>query len=156
MTFFGKTKKIAYAHRLDGQPVVPVQAMTSILYVAVSLLSIWLFLEEDYILSFSLAVVVSHGWRILSEFLRADYRGMKKFSAYQIMSLLALPYAAALILIFQSSSNNETVIAAGLASVWTPEIILFLQILWFIIFIFTGRSKVTAAEIFLFVVKNRI
>jgi len=52
MTFFGKTKKIAYAHGLDGQPVVPVQAMTSVLYTALSLLSIWLSLKR--IISFPL------------------------------------------------------------------------------------------------------
>jgi hypothetical protein len=156
MTFFGKTKKIAYAHGLDGQPVVPVQAMTSILYVAVSLCCIWLFLEEYYVVCFAIAAGVSHGWRILSEFLRADYRGKKRFSAYQIMSLSALPYAAALIFLFPPSPVGRTSIAAGLASFWSPEIILFLQVLWFIIFLFAGRSHVTAAEISLYVVKNRI
>jgi len=156
MTFFGKTKKIAYAHGLDGQPVVPVQAMTSVLYTALSLLSIWLFLEEDYLLSFVAAVGFSHGWRILSEFLRADYRGEKKFSAYQMMSLFAFPYAMALLLLFPPSPAGGTHIARGLASIWSPEIILFLQALWLIIFLFTGRSKVTAAEISLYVVKERI
>jgi hypothetical protein len=156
MTFFGKTKKIAYAHGLDGQPVVPVQAMTSFIYVVVSLWCIWLFLEEHYVLSFSVSVGTSHGWRILSELLRADYRGNKRISAYQIMSLLALPYATAIIFLFPPSQVGQTSIAAGLASFWSPEIILFLQVLWFIIFLFTGRSQVTAAEISLYVVKDRI
>jgi len=156
MTFFGKMKKIAYAHGLDGQPVVPAQALTAVLYAALSLWSLWLFLEGSYILSFSVALGGAHGWRILSEFLRADYRGRKRFSAYQMMSLSAFPYGLVLLFLFPPSAKVEPGIASGLASLWSPEIILFLQILWLILFLYTGRSKVTAADITLYVVKERI
>jgi prolipoprotein diacylglyceryltransferase len=46
MTFSGKTKKIAYAHSLDGHAVVPIQAMTAIVYSATSLYGSWLFLNR--------------------------------------------------------------------------------------------------------------
>jgi len=72
------------------------------------------------------------------------------------MSLFAFPYAMALVLLFPPSPTGGTHIAKGLASIWSPEIILFLQALWLIIFLFTGRSKVTAAEISLYVVRERI
>jgi len=156
MTFFGTTKKIAYAHGFDGQPVVPVQAMTAVLYAAACLLGIWFFLEGSFVLSFAVAVGSSHGWRILSEFLRADYRGDKKFSTYQWMSLLAFPYAAALLLLFPPSSGGGMHLVEGLASLWSPEMILFIQALWGTIFVYTGKSKVTAAEISLYVVKDKI
>jgi len=156
MTFSGKTKKIAYAHGLDGHPVVPIQAMTALLYSAASLLGIWFFLKESYATAFLVVIGTSQGWRILSEFLRADYRGERKISSYQMMSLFALPYAVGLLLLFPSLPGGATRIEAGLKSIWSPGMILFLQGLWGIIFLYTGKSKVTAAKIFIYVVKDRI
>jgi len=157
MTFSGKTKKIAYAHGLDGQPVVPVQAMTAVIYTLAGLAGIRLFLAELYLPAFAVTVGTAQGWRFLSEFLRADYRGGGRISAYQLMSLLALSYAAGLLFLFPSvPPSGGILITAGLASLWTPEMILFLQGLWVIIFLYTGRSNVTTAEISIDVVKERI
>ncbi len=156
VVFSGKTKKISYAHGLDGHPVVPIQAMTAVLYSAASLLGIWLFLNQVYAAAFMVGIGVSQGWRILSEFLRADYRGKVTFSAYQMMSLAALPYAICLLYFFPQAPTGAPGIETGLKSIWSPEMILFLQGLWFIIFFYTGKSRVTAAKILLYVVKDRI
>lgn len=156
MTFSGKTKKISYAHSLDGQPVVPVQAMTVVLYSVVNLLGIWLFLNESYAAAFFVVIGTSQGWRFLSEFLRADYRGEGKISIYQMMSLVALLYAVGLLFFVPQSPAGTSRIEAGLKSIWSPETILFLQGLWAVIFLYTGKSKVTAAKIFVYVVKDRI
>jgi hypothetical protein len=157
MTFHGTTKKISYAHGLDGQPVVPVQAMTAVIYTLAGLTGVWFFLSELYAPAFALTVGTAQGWRFLSEFLRADYRGGGSLSLYQYMSLLALPYAGGLLFFFPSiPPPGGTQIMAGLATLWTPGMILFLQVLWFLIFQYTGRSRVTAAEISLSVIRDRV
>ena len=78
--FSGKTKKIAYAHGLDGQKVIPVQALTSLIFCASGLAGVYLFLEGHYQTAFLQAVVVTQFWRFVSELLRADYRGEGKIS----------------------------------------------------------------------------
>jgi len=70
--------KIAYTSGMEGTQVVPVQALTSILYVMVSLLSTLLFLKSSYALAFVLTIIVTQGWRTTSETLRADHRGWGK------------------------------------------------------------------------------
>jgi hypothetical protein len=157
MTFYGTTKKISYAHGLEGQPVVPVQALTAVIYTLAGLTGMWFFLAELYLPAFAVTVGTAQGWRFLSEFLRADYRGRGRISPYQFMSLLALPYAGGLLFFFPSvPPPGGTQLMAGLATLWTPGIILFLQVLWFLIFLYTGRSRVTAAEISLHVIKDRV
>ncbi|MCK9197492.1 MAG: prolipoprotein diacylglyceryl transferase, partial [Syntrophales bacterium] len=157
MTFYGATKKIAYAHGLDGQPVVPVQAMTAVIYTLAGLAGMWFFLTGLYLPAFAVTVGTAQGWRFLSEFLRADYRGGGRISPYQFMSLLALPYAGGLLFFFPSlPPPGGTQLMAGLESMWTPGMILFLQILWLLIFLYTGRSRVTGAEISLSVIRDRV
>jgi len=157
MTFYGATKKISYAHGLDGQPVVPVQAMTAVIYTLAGLAGMWLFLAELYLPAFAVTVGTAQGWRFLSEFLRADYRGGGRISPYQFMSLLALPYAGGLLFLFPSlPPPGGTQIMVGLESMWTPGMILFLQVLWFLIFLYSGRSRVTGAEISLRVIRDRV
>jgi len=157
MTFYGATKKISYAHGLDGQPVVPVQAMTAVIYTVAGLAGMWFFLTELYLPAFAVTVGTAQGWRFLSEFLRADYRGVGRISAYQLMSLLALPYAGGLLFSFPSvPPPGGTQLLAGLSSLWTPGMILFLQALWTLIFLYTGKSRVTGAEISLSVIRDKV
>ena len=73
------------------------------------------------------------------------------------MSLLALPYAGVLLFIFPSlPPPGGTHLMTGLASIWTPGMILFLQVLWLLIFLYAGRSRVTGAEISLSVIRDRV
>jgi hypothetical protein len=75
-------KKISYASGLEGKQVIPIQALTCLLYVGVGLIATLLFLKGNYDVAFVSSMAVTQGWRILSEVLRADYRGNGKITAY--------------------------------------------------------------------------
>jgi prolipoprotein diacylglyceryltransferase len=145
--FQGKTKKISYAHHLDGQPVIPVQGMTASISCGCALIGMYLFLEGYYTAALILTILITQIWRFFSEFLRNDYRGEGAISAYQIMSLLGAGYVLALPLIFTGSAPPDPDIVEGLASLWSPGIILGLQALWIGSFIYTGKSSVTDSVI---------
>lgn len=95
--FQGSTKKVAYAGDLEGVEVIPVQAITAVLYTACGLLATALFLGAHHAAAFLLATTVTQGWRSFSETMRADYRGAGKISAYQVMGLVGLLYAFAMV-----------------------------------------------------------
>ncbi|MDJ0722999.1 MAG: prolipoprotein diacylglyceryl transferase [Desulfobacterales bacterium] len=147
--FEGKTRKISYADELDGVAVVPIQAMTAILYCVTALVSLYLYLKSHLTAAFLLALGVSQLWRFASEFLRADHRGRGKISAYQWMSLVAVGYG----LVVASSgaagaAPGVTVrITEGLSVFWDPLMLLCIQALWLAAFLYTGRSEVTGATI---------
>ena len=90
--FWGQTKKIAYADALEGQAVVPVQALTAVIYTGTGLLSFYFFLKGKAPAALLITLVMTQGWRFASEFLRADYRGQGRISAYQIMAILSIVY----------------------------------------------------------------
>jgi hypothetical protein len=154
-TFLGKTKKIAYASGLDGEKVIPVQAMTSVLYVGVGLVSTFLYLSSRYAAAFVLSTVVTQGWRSLSETLRADYRGEGRISAYQVMAVAGVVYSLAIPILFPAESAEPPDLAAGLKILWNPATLLFLQALWLAMFLYTGRSMVTGSTLSLYVHKDR-
>ena len=148
--FEGDTKKIAYESGLQGTKVVPIQALTSTLYTAVGLVSMFLFLESSYGTAYALAMLFSQGWRIYSETLRADHRGGGKISVYQKMTVVGMAYAAALSLVFPAAAVRAN-LAAGLAALWDPLVIITLQILWAVIFAATGWSMVTGSRLSFYV-----
>ncbi len=47
-------------------------------------------------------------------------------------------------------------ILVGLNVLWSPSVIVSLQILWLLLFLYMGRSKVTASQIVFSVLKDRI
>lgn len=71
------------------------------------------------------------------------------------MSLLAIPYAL-LILIWFPSCGPDADILAGLRACWNPAVMLFLQALWIIMFLRTGRSDVTGSSLSFHVHRDRI
>ncbi len=144
-TFHGSTKKISYASGLAGVGVVPIQAITSLLSVNIGLVAMYLFLEGAFRASFLLAALFALGWRILSEYFRADYRGEGKFSAYQRMALAGMGYCLLLSLSVGTGADSQTNLGVGLASLWNPAALLFFQTLWLLLFIYTGVSSVTGA-----------
>ncbi|MFH0996486.1 MAG: prolipoprotein diacylglyceryl transferase family protein [Pseudomonadota bacterium] len=154
--FSGKTKKIAYAHGLDGQKVIPVQAITSLIFCASGLAGVYLFLEGHYQTAFLQAVVVTQFWRFVSELLRADYRGEGKISAYQILSAISAGLAVIICRVFPADILLTVDLWTGIAAMWDPFVIIFLQIIFATIFIYTGRSQVTASLTMFYVVRNRI
>jgi prolipoprotein diacylglyceryltransferase len=158
LVFSGITKKVSYESGLSGKKLVPVQAITSILFVSTGIASMVMFFNGHFMASFVVPIVITQVWRTCSEFLRADYRGGKKISAYQIMALIAVFYAAAMGLLFPVPDNLGSLIsiAKGLSSIWNPLVALFLLVLWTATFLFTGRSMVTYATMSFHVAKEKI
>jgi hypothetical protein len=154
--FSGHTKKISYHDHLDGSPVVPVQGITAVLYTVTACISVYLFFNGNFIISFFVSLTVTQGWRFLSEFLRSDYRGCTKISAYQLMSLFLIFYYAVYIMIFNPSASVEPVLYNGLVFIWDPALFILLGAMWTGSLLYTGISSVTAAEISLYVVSERI
>ncbi|HSO20081.1 MAG TPA: prolipoprotein diacylglyceryl transferase family protein, partial [Desulfosarcina sp.] len=74
-SFTGCTKKIAYAHHLEGRRIFAIQAVTAVLYSASALLGSLLYLRGRFAWAFFVCLLVTQAWRFLSEFLRSDYRG---------------------------------------------------------------------------------
>ncbi|MGD8540703.1 MAG: prolipoprotein diacylglyceryl transferase [Desulfobacteraceae bacterium] len=153
--FQGATKKIAFADGLDGQAVVPVQALTAIVYCGAAAVGLALFFGQWYRAAFLEVVVVTQLWRFFSEFLRADYRGAGRISKYQTMSLVAAGAAVPFALLCPPSVAAVDILA-GLRSLWRPGILVFLQGLWLFAFFYTGRSQVTGARIHFHVLQDRI
>jgi hypothetical protein len=156
--FSGETKKIAYAHHLDGEEVIPIQAVTAVLLTVTGVAGCYGFLKGFPVAAFCGTLVVTQAWRVLSEFFRADFRGYGRISAYQIMSLLSIGYAFLILALFPAAGTDAPApdLAAGLLGLWDPAVILFFEILWLAAFIHTGRSRVTGATIRLHVVKENI
>jgi hypothetical protein len=155
--FSGKTKKIAYEGGLDGTQVIPIQAVTAILHVGISLVGIFLYLKGHYSAALILIIVITQAWRAISELLRADFRGGGKISAYQIMSVAAIVYVFLLV----GWSAPEPLITAanlgmGIATLWDPAVIIFLQALGWGGLLFSGRSMVTACTMSFHVVEERV
>ena len=154
--FEGKTKKAAFASQLDGVRLVPVQAMTATLYAAVALVSIALFYEGLYRWSIPLSLATAHLWRTYSETFRADFRGFQKITAFQIMATTGGAIALAAPWLVPGAAAATPDVGAGLAVVWTPAALLFLEGLWLAAFFYMGRSMQTGAELRYHVHADRI
>lgn len=154
--FYGKTKKIAYSHGLDGQKVIPVQAFTCLLFCAAGLIGMVLFLEGWYRTAFLVTVIITQSWRFLSELLRADYRGEGNISVYQILSGAAIGLSMLFCWIFPAETLLPNDLWAGMTALWDPIVIILLQTIFILIFVYMGRSQVTAAITLHYVVKSQI
>ncbi len=154
--FFGSTKKIAYAGGLEATEVIPIQAITAIFYAVCGLIATGLYLSSHFTGAFLLATIATQGWRSFSETLRADYRGEGKISAYQIMGVIGVVYAIAAAFYLAQEPSGLPDLSAGLKSLWSPALILFLQGIWMVIFFYTGRSTVTGATLSFHVHSDRI
>ena len=153
--FSGQTKKIAYAHQLEGREVIPVQALSAIVLTVAGLTGCYGFLKGFYAAAFLGTLVTSQGWRALSECLRADHRGGGKITAYQVMALLSIGYALILLALFPGAGGTPD-LKAALAALWDPAVLIFFQFLWVAVFLHTGRSRVTGATVRLHVLRDRI
>lgn len=153
--FHGATRKIAYAGNLEGEPVLPIQALTALLYTGSALAGTYLFLLGKTAVAFVLMILITQGWRVLSETQRADYRGENRLSAYQVMGVLAVPYALLCVPVFPDLPRSMRLLS-GLESFWQPGTLIFLQSLWLMLFVYTGRSTVTGAHLSFHVYRDRI
>ena len=146
LVFTGKTKKIAYASGLDGVKVLPVQVVTYLLYTLTGIVSTFLYLRAAYGAAFLTALGITQIWRVCSEFLRDDYRGAGRFSAYQVMGVLGFVYGIWAVSRFGTSASVPD-LSRGLGGIWSPAPLLGMQLVWVVIFLYTGLSRVTAATI---------
>ncbi len=141
--YFGHTKKVAYEGGLEGAEVVPIQAVTALIYASTGLIGTALFLRGYFSLAFACTIIATLGWRVLSELLRADYRGEGRISAYQVLAMVGILYSLTVAMLLPSESVPCPDLWNGLLSLWNPVIILSLQTLWLCVFLFTGKSTVT-------------
>lgn len=154
--FHGKTKKISYASQLEGCRVVPVQAMTAVIYAVTGSLGLYLFLKGHAVPAIILTLIITQYWRFLSEFLRADYRGSGRLSIYQIMTIVAMAYLSVILMIIPASFDKTPNLMSGLQSLWHPSPILLLACLGIVSFVYSGKSDVTNSTINIQVVENKI
>lgn len=156
--FTEPTRKAVYADAYKGIPLFPVQGLTAILYSGTGLVAFWLCLEQFFISAFLLGLIVTQVWRVLSEFMRDDYRGNNTtLSAYQWMSLSILPYAVLLVLILPATSDAlpSTNLMHGLSIFRAPITLLFFAALWTTTLLFTGLSAVTTSTVHFTLAKDK-
>ncbi|TAL16557.1 prolipoprotein diacylglyceryl transferase [bacterium] len=157
VTFHGSLKKAAYEGGLEGRPVIPVQGVTAFLYVSCALVGLLLFSFGFYAVSFIFCLLVTQGWRVLSERLREDYRGEGALSAYQKLSLIMIVFSIAGTFFGNASTvGAEPELFAGVRVLWSPLMILFIQTLWMIVFIYMGRSSITGSSIRFYLHDDRV
>lgn len=154
--FHGSTKKVAYEAGWEGVPLVPIQAISAVVLSALGLAGCGLFLAGHFRAAFVLTLVGSQLWRAVSEVLRADHRGGGRFSAYQVMALLAVIWALALALFLPREAVPAPHLPSGLAALWQPAAVLALQGLWGLVFLYTGVSQVTASRVHLHVQHHEV
>jgi hypothetical protein len=154
--FTGKTKKVAYADRLDGQKLFPIQAVTATLYTACGLAGMLLFLEQAYAWAFVGTLVLTQAWRFFSEFLRSDFRGKRRITAYQIMALGSIPYAVLIAVFLPVVQAPPANLVLGLSLLGNPILIGVFIAIWTGLFLYTGRSRVTGATLRIYVINQNI
>ncbi len=154
--FTGKTKKIAYAHGLDGHAVIPIQAVTSSIYCASGILGSLLFSYGLFATAFLETLMITQLWRFISEFYRNDYRGEGKISVYQKLSLAAILYGFLTALMFRFFDEYPVNLLSGLKMLWNPAVLLFLQSLGIVVFLYLGKSSVTGSVLFFYVKREKI
>lgn len=152
--FHGPTKKAAYESRLEGVRLVPIQAVTAVWFAVCCMLGLGLFLAASFRSAALVTVIATQSWRWMSEFLRADYRGQGKWSVYQGMALLAIGYTAAVAIFAGPAPSIAVDLGRAPEWLWNPATIVFLQALWLVVFLYTGRSQMTASQISFNVVRN--
>lgn len=145
--FRGATKKANYEGRLDGERLIPIQAITCVIYTCGALVGSMLFLDGYFTEALLLTIGLTQLWRILSETLRADFRGFGKISAYQKMGVLSALYMSLATLLIPGPHYIDPNVLIGIKVLWNPVIILSLQILWLLFFLIFGRSTVTTSTV---------
>ena len=145
LTFFGPTKKIAYASNLEGVPVLPIQAITAVIYTTAAIAGVSLFLSGHFYLAYILLLTVTQIWRVFSEFFRDDFRGTLRFSAYQLMAVIGVCYSLAILLVLPGNVSPRPDLVLGISQLWQPGVILTLEAVAFLVFLVMGRSRTTGA-----------
>jgi Prolipoprotein diacylglyceryl transferase len=152
----GATKKACYASGFSGEPLLPVQALTSTIFALAGLAGLVLFLDEHFRLAALVPLVASLGWRTLSEQFRADYRGDSRWSIYQLMSLACLVYVSVFLALQPAPGSYTPDLGTALRSFTSFAVLIGLQILWVGLFLYYGKSRVTGSTLSFHVVPGRV
>jgi prolipoprotein diacylglyceryltransferase len=156
LVFRGETKKAAYEGHLEGAPLVPIQALSTAVLGSAALAGTALYLAGMYRSALVASLVVAQLWRVASEFLRADDRGVSSFSAYQKLALAVAAMVAVAAWGLDPQGAPAPVLLDGLRALWSPAVILALQGLWVAICWFTGISEVTGSTVAFHVHRSRV
>ncbi len=156
LVIYGSTKKAAYASGLDGEPLIPVQAITSAVFAVSGIVGVALFLVGQFRLAGLIPIIASWGWRACSEWLRADYRGTSKISVYQLMAIFSVFYLGGFLLLTPGGAAMAPDLAAGFVQVCSTPTVLALQLFWVGLFLYYGRSRVTGSTLSFHVVAERV
>jgi hypothetical protein len=154
--FAGETKKVSYEADLAGLPVIPIQAVTAVVSALAGLAGVWLFLDGHWTGALLAAVIGTQGWRVLSEFLRADFRGGGLLSGYQLMALSALCFTLLVVPILPESPTLRPDLSLGVSALQDLRLVLSLETTWLLIFLYFGRSMVTSARLSFHVERKRV
>jgi hypothetical protein len=146
LVLHGHTKKAAYASGLDEEPLIPVQAVTSIVFALAGFAGLILFLAQQWRWAMIVPAIGTWGWRSLAENLRADHRGHSRTSAYQVMSVIGLSYLIAAAFLIPAEGPAPD-LALGLTQVSSTTVVVPLQVFWILMFLYYGRSRVTGSTV---------
>lgn len=155
-TFSGETKKVAYEANWIERPLLPIQAVTAVVSTLAGIGGVFFFVRSNWTIALALPITITQLWRVISEILRADYRGEGRISAYQLMAIGALVYSLAWISLVDSPRDLRPNVLDGLSALTHTPVLLFLQGFWLVMFLYTGRSSVTASRLSFHVVRERI
>ena len=152
--FTAATKKAAYASGLEEEPLIPVQALTSIVFASSGLLGLSFLLAQRWRLALIVPVIGTWGWRAVAENLRADHRGYSAISRYQVMSIVALLYLTMSAFLLPASGAVPD-LWLGFHQMTSTPVIVLLQVQWILLFLYYGRSRVTASTVSFYTVSDR-
>ena len=145
--FHGATKKVSYEGHLAGERLIPIQATTCVIYTCGALIGSLLFLDGHFTEALLFTICLTQLWRIVSETLRADFRGFSKISAYQKMGVVSVISMVLVSSFITAPAYIDPNITNGFKVLWDPIIILALQILWLVFFLVFGRSTITTSTV---------
>lgn len=145
--FYGENKKVAYEGKLCGERLVPIQAITCILYTLGALVGSYLFFSGWYSAALIFTIALTQLWRVVSEMFRADFRGFGKISAYQKMGIIGVVYMAVVVNLIPQMQTMSPDVLVGLKALWNPLVILAVQALWLVFFFSFGKSTVTSSNV---------
>jgi hypothetical protein len=70
--------------------------------------------------------------------------------------LAATLYAIVIGVWLSSVPVQQASLAQGLETLWHPAMLIFLQLLWIVSFVFTGKSRVTESRLAIHVCQDKI
>ncbi len=156
LVLYGGIKKASYASGLAGEPLIPVQALTSAVFAISGIAGLSLFLMQHFRLAALVPAMATWGWRAFAERLRADDRGGHRFSVYQLMAAASMLYLVFFVAIVPVGWAPQPQLAAALAQVSSSAVVVPLEILWIALFVYYGKSRVTASNVSFHLVRERL